>query len=147
MATYSFIDTTATLIGPGGEIDLSYGAGIADEGITITMTGDKNTMTIGADGEVMHSLHADKSGTATVRLLKTSPTNAKLQNLYNAQSLSSTLWGQNIINIGNTGSGDNTVCRSVAFLRKPNLTYAKDGDIVEWAFHVGKVDSLLGTFS
>lgn len=147
MATYSFIDTTATLIGPGGEIDLGYGASVADEGITVTMTGDKNTMTVGADGEVMHSLHADKSGTVTVRLLKTSPTNAKLQNLYNAQSLSSTLWGQNIINIGNTGSSDNTVCRSVAFSRKPDLNYAKEGGLVEWTFHVGKVDSLLGTFA
>ncbi len=39
------------------------------------MGGPKNTMTIGADGEVMHSLHADKSGTVTVNLLKTSPTN------------------------------------------------------------------------
>ena len=37
----------------------------------------------------MHSLHADKSGTITVNLLKTSPTNAKLSVMYNAQSLSS----------------------------------------------------------
>lgn len=29
-------------------------------------------MTVGADGEVMHSLHAGKSGTITVTLLKTS---------------------------------------------------------------------------
>ncbi|MDI8107039.1 PfkB family carbohydrate kinase, partial [Salmonella enterica subsp. enterica serovar Anatum] len=41
---------------------------------------------IGADGEVMHSLHADKSGTVTVNLLKTSPTNKKLSLAYNAQS-------------------------------------------------------------
>jgi hypothetical protein len=36
------------------------------------MTEAKNTMTVGADGEVMHSLHAGKSGTITVTLLKTS---------------------------------------------------------------------------
>lgn len=34
-------------------------------------------MTVGADGEVMHSLHAGKSGTITVTLLKTSPVNKK----------------------------------------------------------------------
>ncbi|HHX3468055.1 TPA: phage protein [Enterobacter asburiae] len=31
--------------------------------VTVAMGGPKNTMTIGADGEVMHSLHVDKSGT------------------------------------------------------------------------------------
>jgi hypothetical protein len=61
------------------------------------MTEAKNTMTIGADGEVMHSLHAGKSGTITVTLLKTSPVNKKLSLMYNAQSQSSALWGNNVI--------------------------------------------------
>ncbi|MEM0404003.1 DUF3277 family protein [Escherichia coli] len=66
MATYSFLDVTASLIGPTGVIDLGQGSANSEEGITQTMGGNKNTMTIGADGEVMHSLHADKSGTITV---------------------------------------------------------------------------------
>ena len=78
MATYSFMDVTASLSGPTGEIDLGYGSASSEEGITVAMGGPKNTMTIGADGEVMHRLHADKSGTVTVNLLKTSPTNKKL---------------------------------------------------------------------
>lgn len=49
-------------------------------------------MTVGADGEVMHSLHAGKSGTITVTLLKTSPVNKKLSLMYNAQSQSSATW-------------------------------------------------------
>jgi hypothetical protein len=53
------------------------------------MTEAKNTMTVGADGEVMHSLHGGKSGTITVTLLKTSPVNKKLSLMYNAQSQSS----------------------------------------------------------
>lgn len=144
--TYSFMDVTATLVGAGAVIDLGYGAAVADEGITISMAGDKNAMVIGADGEGMHSLRADKSGTVTVRLLKTSPANAKLQALFNAQSLSSSLWGQNVITINHTGSGDNTVARSCAFAKKPDLAYKKDGDLVEWQFHAIKIDSLLGTF-
>ncbi|MBU9403923.1 DUF3277 family protein, partial [Burkholderia multivorans] len=62
MATYSFQDVTATIVGPGGAFSLGYGSANAEEGITIAQAGDKNTMTVGADGEVMHSLHADKSG-------------------------------------------------------------------------------------
>ncbi len=87
--TYSFIDVSASLTGPTGSIDLGYGSANSEEGITVTMTEAKNTMTVGADGEVMHSLHAGKSGTITVTLLKTSPVNKKLSLMYNAQSQSS----------------------------------------------------------
>ena len=81
MSSYSFMDTLNALTSDDGVVDLGYGAAIAEEGITFAMAGDKNTMTIGADGEGMHSLHADNSGQVTIRLLKTSPANAKLMNL------------------------------------------------------------------
>lgn len=87
-STYSFMDVTASLSGPTGEIDWATVPPVQRR-ITVAMGGPKNTMTIGADGEVMHSLHADKSGTVTVNLLKTSPTNKKLSLAYNAQSQSS----------------------------------------------------------
>lgn len=147
MSTYSFIDVTASIAGPGGAFNLGYGEAAAEEGIVTTMTGDKNTMTIGADGEGMHSLHADKSGTVTLRYLKTAPINAKLMALYDAQSLSSSLWGQNLITIRNTASGDTTTARSCAFKKKPDLRYAKDGDIVEWIFDTIKIDTILGVYS
>ncbi|GAB7212501.1 hypothetical protein OS31_40110 [Dickeya oryzae] len=79
MPTYSFMDVTATLVGPTGSIDLGYGSANSDEGITVTMAEAKNTMTIGADGEVMHSLHAGKAGTVTINLQKTSPVNKKAE--------------------------------------------------------------------
>jgi hypothetical protein len=72
-------------------VELGYGSANAEEGITVTMTEAKNTMTIGADGEVMHSLHAGKSGTITVTLLKTSPVNKKLSLMYNAEPVLSDL--------------------------------------------------------
>jgi hypothetical protein len=144
--TYSFQDVAATLAGPTGVIDLGYGAAVADEGISIAMAGDKNTMMIGADGEGMHSLHADKSGTITVRLLKTSPQNAKLQAMFDAQSLTATLWGKNVIVVCNPRTGDVTTARSAAFKKKPDLNYKKDGDLVEWVFDSIKIDSILGTY-
>lgn len=144
--TYSFQDVHATLVGPTGFVELGYGAGVGEEGISIEMEGDKNTMTIGADGEGMHSLHASKAGTITVRLLKTSPTNAKLQAMYTAQTLSSSLHGQNLITITNPVSGDVTTARSCAFKKKPTITYKKDGDVMEWQFDSIKIDSILGAF-
>lgn len=147
MATYSFVDIQAALVGPTGTVNLGYGAAVAEEGISIEMAGDKNTMMIGADGEGMHSLHADKSGTITVRLLKTSPTNAKLMAMYDAQTASSKLHGLNVITISNPVNGDATIGRNAAFKKKPGLNYKKDGDIVEWQFDCIKIDTILGVFA
>jgi len=145
-ATYSFVDVAATLVGPTGTANLGYGATVADEGITVAMAGDKNTMLIGADGGGMHSLHADKSGVVTVRTLKVSPTNAILQAMYDAQALNSSLWGQNVIVVRQLVSGDTTTAVRCAFKKKPDITYKKDGDIIEWVFDAIHIDTVLGTY-
>ncbi|WP_261278734.1 DUF3277 family protein, partial [Serratia ficaria] len=44
MSTYSFLDVSANITGVGGSIDLGNGAATSDEGITITMSENKNTM-------------------------------------------------------------------------------------------------------
>ncbi len=144
--TYSFIDVAASIVGPGGAFDIGHGSGNAEEGISVSMTGDKNVMTTGADGSVMHSLRADKSGMVTIKLLKTSPTNAKLQTMYNVQSLSSAMWGNNIISITQNVSGDKTMCTTCAFVRQPDNDYAANGDTVEWRFHAGQIDEIRGTY-
>ncbi|EPG4139526.1 DUF3277 family protein [Raoultella ornithinolytica] len=144
--TYSFIDVSASLTGPTGSIDLGYGSANSEEGITVTMTEAKNTMTVGADGEVMHSLHAGKSGTITVTLLKASPVNKKLSLMYNAQSQSSATWGNNVIVVRNKASGDISTARSCAFQKQPDHSNAKVGNTVSWVFDCGKIDQLLGEF-
>lgn len=143
---YSFMDISASMTGPTGVIDLGYGSGNSDEGIVVTMSEAKNTMTTGADGEVMHSLHAGKSGTVTVNLLKTSPVNKKLSVMYNAQSLSSALWGNNVIVLRNKASGDIVTARACAFQKQPDWNNPKVAGIVAWVFDAGKIDELLGEF-
>jgi len=144
--TYSFKDVSAQLTGPTGSANLGYGAAIAEEGISVDMLGDKNTMHIGADGSPMHSLHADKSGTVTIHTLKTSPLNAILQDMYDAQQLSATLWGQNVIVIRENQSGDISTAQFCAFKKKPNLKYAKAADVLEWVFDAGTIDTVLGDY-
>ena len=146
MSTYSFIDVSASLTGPTGSIDLGYGSANSEEGITVVMAEAKNTMTVGADGEVMHSLHAGKSGTITVTLLKTSPVDKKLSLMYNAQSQSSATWGNNVIVVRNKVSGDISTARSCAFQKQPDHANAKVGNTVSWVFDCGKIDQLLGEF-
>lgn len=144
MATYSFLDVSASIVGPGGAIALGSGSGAAEEGISVEYTTEADTLTIGADGTPMHGLNADKSGTITVRLLKTSPTNQQLMAMFNVQRASSSLFGNNVITIIATHGGDVTTAQSVAFKQKAGLTYAKDAGMNEWAFSCGKIDSALG---
>lgn len=144
MTTYSFKDVKASISGPGGSFPLGDGAGNSDEGITVAMSAEKTTTTTGADGSIMHSLHASKLGTMKVSLLKTSPTNALLNALYNAQQESSALWGQNTITITNPATGDLITGDTLAFVKQPDLAYATEGNNNEWEFR-GNVNQVLGT--
>lgn len=146
MSSYSFMDVTASFTGPTGVIDLGYGSGIGEGGIKVVPADAKNKMVIGVDGEVMNSMSAAKNGTIEVVLLKTSPVNKKLSLAYNAQSQSSALWGNNVIVIRNSVSGDITTARSVAFTKLPDHTNAQDAGTVTWKFDCGKIDQILGEF-
>lgn len=144
--TYSFKDCQASIDGPGGSVILSGDeAGIASEGITIEATGDLNAMTIGADGAVMHSLSADRSGTVTVRLQQTSTVNRQLQVMQDYQAASAARHGQNTITIRDTARGDTITCTGVAFARFPGMTYAAQGGNREWVFHAGKIERQIGS--
>lgn len=144
MATYSFLDVVATITGPGGIIPIGTGSGVAEEGITIEFEEDKNMMHTGADGSVMHSLRANKKATATIRLLKTSPTNALLSALYNFQSQSSANWGTNLIIVSDVARGDIFSCISSAFKKHAQGVWPKDAPMIEWRFDVGQLEPLFG---
>ncbi len=141
---YSFLNVNCSMIGPGGILNLAAGAAAAEEGLTIEPVEDKNVMTIGADGRGQHSLVANDACTLTVRLLKTSPINNALMNMYDLQSASSALWGQNVFTITDTARGDYTVAQSAAFKKKPTITYAKEAGMMEWTFDAIKANSVLG---
>ena len=145
MATYSFLDTTLSITGPGGSFTMGgAGAANSEEGFDIEPVADKNTMTIGADGTPMMSLAARTDSKLTVRLLKTSPINSQLSSLYNTQKVSSAAWGQNVCSFANTTLGDSGTLTNVAFKKQPKITYAKEGGIIEWEFDVGITAITLG---
>lgn len=146
MGTYSFLNFVATLSGPGGSIDLSAEAGEhGAEGVGIEPTEDKNSMTTGAGGAVMHSLRASKSGMITVTLMKTSPVNAKLMNMYNLQTNNPSLHGQNVLVMRDRTRGDQYTNTQVAFKRLPGNSYAIEGGSIVWQFDAGVIDPQLGS--
>lgn len=143
---YSFMDVRATLNGPhaAGLVLGGPQAASAEEGITITLGEETNTQTIGADGSVMNSLHASRAGTCTVRLLKTSPMNKALQEVYNYQRKQSNLWGRNLITVVDVSRLDTYTLEGCAFVRFPTNAYAKVGNTIEWEFHVSVCSADLG---
>lgn len=145
MGTFSFLDVKASLVGPGGAISLGSGSGSGEEGISIDPSEPINNLVVGADGQSMHSLNANKSGMITVRLLKTSPVNAQLMAMYDLQTASPALHGKNTFSLVTTQGQDAVTCSDVAFKVRPNLNYQKTGGINVWVFDAGRIDEALGT--
>lgn len=142
--TYSFLDTQAAISGPGGAFSLGAGAGASDEGITIQPNGEIDELTIGADGFAMHALVADKSGKISVSLLKTSPTNLLLSTMVAFQRTSGANFGQNVITIMNSASGDIISASQVAFAKIPEVKYGKQAGTITWEFNAGVISIQLG---
>jgi hypothetical protein len=142
--TYSFADCQAAIKGPNGSFGLSQGAAPSEEGITISDIDDKSTLTMGADGSGMHSLHMSKAGTVTIRLLKTSPVNAQLMDMYNADTSSAAVFGRNTITVRDPVRGDSITCAFCGFRKPPDLAWAKDGNTHEWVFNSAEIDRILG---
>ena len=143
-STYSFLDVSATLIGPGGAISLGAGAAVAEEGISIVSNSDIGGMHIGADGSGIHSLYADKSGTITVRFLKNSPTNQLLSQMYAFQTSTGAAYGQNTLAINDKSRGDVIVATQCSFKKAPDITYAKEADMIAWEFNAIRIERTLG---
>lgn len=142
---YSFLDVQVAFAGPGlpGSVTLSD-PGYSGEGIKISMVGEKDVLTVGADGAGMHSLIASKAAKATVSLLKTGPGNAMLAQAYNYQTQSSAYVGQNIFTITNPISGDSITLQGGAFAKFPDIAYATEGGLIEWEFLFTQADFQLG---
>jgi hypothetical protein len=145
--TYAFQNVEATISGPGiANLTLSGAeTAAAEEGITITYGEEMNTQTIGADGSVMNSMHSARAGTATFRLLKTSPLNTQLNAAIAFQHQSSQFWGRNTITVRDTARGDFYTLTGCAWVRIPTNTYAKVGNTLEYEVHVAIIDAVLGT--
>jgi hypothetical protein len=147
MPTYSFTDVQCAITGPFGTFPLSLGpgvGGVAEEGISIEYSEEKDRILIGADGSPMHSLNPAKNGKITVRLQKTSPVNSQLDTMFWLQAQSSMFWGKNVITLTNPVIGDTYVCTSVAFAKYPKNDWAKEAGIIEWDFNAGFIDPKLG---
>ena len=141
---YSFLDVAATIVGTNGVISLGSSSGNAEEGIAVAFAEDQVTTTIGADGTGMHSIHGGQSGVVTVRLLKSSPTNAALNAMYAADRAVPSSGGQNTIVVTWLTGGDVITAKQCAFTKFPDEAYGKVGAVLEWRFNAVYITPILG---
>lgn len=139
---YSFLDTSIVITGPGGSFELSE-MGIAGGGVSLEFN-ERTSMTEGADGSVMHTLKAAKTGRITVRFLKNGDGNFVLDRMFNFDNASAANLGQNVISVRNVSLGDSFVGAQSAFVGKPTTVYGAEGPELEWRFNVGKLDGTFG---
>jgi Protein of unknown function (DUF3277) len=140
--TYSFLDVQATLVAPSVTFDIAS-AGVSAEGIRLSMVGEKDVMTVGADGDVMHTLIASDASNCEISLLKDAAGNKLLNDLYNFQKASSANWGGIQITIANNVTGDTITLVGGAFAKQADISYAQEGTMNVWPFKFGfRVDTL-----
>ncbi len=143
MAAYSFLQVSASIIGPGLTTEIGSSAGAAKEGLSTAFDEDKSTVMTGADGSIMTSLRATQTGHIIIRLLKTSPINAVLNQAYNFQRTSAANWAQNVIRVVDKARGDVVSGRQMCFVKHADNVWAEEGNILEWSFQ-GIVNERLG---
>jgi hypothetical protein len=144
MATYSFLNVNVALTDDLASFDLGAEAGVAEEGITVAMEGDKGTLVWGADGTPMHSLHAAQGGTVSLRFQKTSPINYKLAQFYTQSTQSSANYGNATITVSNLTRGDTIVCLLCGIKKLPDNVNSKEGGFMDWVFNAGQISEILG---
>lgn len=141
---YGFQGISANLVGPGGNVDLAFGSGAAEDGLTFEPYSDQSTVEVGADGFVAHSLSASTAHTITARFSKVGPASKILQIMANLQQVNPSLNGTNVLTLRDIYNGDTILCEFVAFTKWSPLNYAMQAGKNEWTFVAARVQRLLG---
>lgn len=140
---YTFLDVQCSINGYGGQFDIKS-SGVSDEAIRISMVRDKNTMVLGANGDVMHSMNAARAAVITISLLKTGMGNAMMSQMYSTQEESGSTWANNAMVITNPVTGDTITATGGAFKKHADIGYATEGGLNTWAFDFAYVVQVLG---
>jgi hypothetical protein len=105
-------------------------------------TSDSFTMSSGADGQVTRVASADKSGTITLTLAQSSPSNDVLS----AIALNDENTGTGVVPIAiKDNSGTTTLVAAEGWIRKPaNVSFSKEIETREWVIDCAEVEFFVG---
>ena len=139
MRRFSFQDTIVLVNG----VELT-GWDEGDDVIAIARNNDSISHKTGASGEMMVSVSADKSGTATFKLQQTSPSNRYLSQLMDAQEAGGSQFVPISFRFQDTYRQD-MASGAAGYLKRPSdMTRGAAGNTQEWAVVVERLDMLYG---
>lgn len=139
MKVYSFLNTVVIVNG----VELT-GFADGDDVIDIKRRTDSASDKVGADGAMLISLSADKSGEFTFKLQQTSPSNKFLASLIALQEGGAKTFVPVTVLFQDTYRQD-LATGTVGYLKKPaDVTRGAQGNTQEWTVVVERLDLLLG---
>lgn len=129
--TYGFEDVTGSFSHPSVGAASTTGAGLGS--ITTSMTGDKTTHDVAADGTVMISKMAGSNGIVSITMQQTSELNKYFLKWYNyIITASASEWATMNITIKSANLGDSTVCTGVSPQKLADRPYQAQGQMITW---------------
>lgn len=131
-SVYSFSDITMTISHPAVGQYVASGVGLGS--ITTSMTTDRSTHDISADGSVMVSKIKGRNGSHAISVQQTSDLNKWLLKLYNYLEFAPTFqWARATIVIRSPSMGDLILSTGVSFQKLPDKPYQAQGQQVTWS--------------
>ncbi len=138
MVTYGFEDVTVSFQHNGVGAASSIGAGIGS--ISISMTTDRTTHNVAADGTIMVSKVAGKNGNMALEIQQNSELHKWLVKWNNYIEISnSSEWAGMTITIKSSNLGDSTICTGVSPQKLPDRPYGAQGAMVTWQLMAAKI--------
>lgn len=139
MKAYSFLNTILYVNG----VEIT-GWAEGDDVITISRRADSASDKIGADGNMMVSISANKSGEFSFKLNQTSPSNKYLASLTALQEGGAKTFIPINVLFQDTYRNDLST-GTVGYIKKPaDLQRGEKGNVQEWTVVVERLDMLLG---
>jgi hypothetical protein len=129
--TYSFESVVVTLSHPSIGQYVASGQGIGS--ISTTMTTDRTTHDVSADGSIMISKVKGRNGSHSIAIQQTSDLNKWLVKLYNyLETAPASEWAGISIVIRSTAMREMITSTGVSFQKLPDRPYQAQGQQVTW---------------
>lgn len=139
--TYSFTDTICNIEHPSVGAASTEGQGLGS--IKVAYANDKAGHSIGADGTVMITKKAGKSGSVVIQCQQTSQLNDYMVKLYNFQESSSTSeFASTNLRINNTNLGRSHTCTGCTIQKFADDEYNENGSMRSWTMLCAEVTSV-----
>lgn len=129
--TYSFADVALIISHPAVGQYVAQGVGLGT--VTTTMSTDRTSHDVAADGSVMVSKVEGNNGTQSIQVQQTSDFNSWLLNLYNyLLTAPASEWASISTTIRSPSMGDLVYATGVSFQQRAELSYQAQGQQRTW---------------